>query len=113
MLKRYEQYGFTLDKDLIELDKFFEHKFFDNLHIDVYTSSPYMLLLRTIEKNVEIIRDEDRIIIRNGKINKTTIANISKKNIDECIIKRYDVNCYEIVLSLGEIFYKIFAVLMS
>lgn len=115
VLKRFksycEKYGFTTDKDLLELNNIFKHNHFTKLHIDIYTENPYMLLSRMAENNVDSVIENDRIIIRKGDRNKTSIVNILKDNIDCCIVKRYDNTRYEIIVSMCGIYYKIFAIL--
>lgn len=82
------------------------------MHIDMYQNKPcYSLLLRSNENNVEIVPDNDRLILRNSGKGKRTIMNILKKDIDDCIYKRYDDNRYEIILSWNEIMYKMFVAL--
>lgn len=101
-------YGYTADKELSGFNDILKHKKFEKLHIGMYTKEPYMLLLNTEIENAKIVPDDNRLIIKSGGINKTTVMNIFKKDIDECIYKKYDANRYEIVFSLGGIFYRVF-----
>lgn len=115
MLKHLETYcdlyGYTLDKGLSKLNEVAGHKNFKKLHISLYNAEKYMLLLKTDVDDAEIVPDDNRLVIKSNGINKSTIMNIFKNDIDECIYKVYDVNRYEMVLSLGGIFYRIFALL--
>jgi hypothetical protein len=117
MLKHFETYcdlyGYTLDKGLSKLNEVAGHKNFKKLHISLYNAEKYMLLLKTDVDDAEIVPDDNRLVIKSNGINKSTIMNIFKNDIDECIYKVYDVNRYEMVLSLGGIFYRIFAVLTA
>lgn len=106
-----DKYGFTLDKDLSELNRIICKKNFKKLHIDTYLEDPYTLLLRTIESNVVISLEKDRIIIRKNDRNKTTVTNISLESIDNCITKRYDNTRYEIIFTVHNICYKIFVII--
>ena len=88
-------------------------KKFKELHINMYAKEQYMLLLKTNVKNAEIYPDDNKLIIKETGMNKSTIVNILKNDIDGCIYKRYNANRYEIVFSLGDIFYRVFALLKA
>ena len=103
----YDVAGTSMLKDLMDPKKF------EKLHINMYSKGQYMLLLKTDVENAEIYPDDNRLIIKTNGKNQSTIMNIFKKDIDECIYKRYDVNRYEIVFSLGDIFYRVFALLKA
>lgn len=102
-----EESAIVLSNKLSEL----KYNKLKELHIDMYAEEPYMLFLKTDVKNAEIIPDEHRVIIKNGSANKSTIMNIIKEDIDECVYKRYDSNRHEIVFTLNGILYKMFVLL--
>lgn len=105
-----DKYGFTTDQDLSELNKLLQHNQLEKIHIDIYANNTYMLFLRAIENDVRSRIENSRIIISKNDNNNTSLVNIPVESIDACIIKRYDNARYEIVISIGDILYKIFAI---
>ena len=98
------QYGFTLDENLMELNRIFFYKCL-SIYIEVYIDSPYALLCKTKKEKVEVVQDNDRIIILN-KAKKETLTNIPKKDIDCCLIKEYTNGCHEVIMAIRGIRYK-------
>lgn len=116
VIKDFDTYCNLYGYDVVEtsmLKNIMNPKKFEKLHINVYSKKQYTLLLKTDVKNAEICSDDNRLIVKSGGKNKSTIMNILKKDIDECIYKRYDVDRYEIVFSLGDIFYRVFVLLKA
>lgn len=103
------KYGFVADNDKTKIKNIFNNNKFNNLHIEIYSNSPYMLLLRAVESNV-LTEVKDGRIIAGTKSNEgiTTVLNILLENIDRCFIKQYDDTRYEIVFSLLGLQYKMF-----
>ena len=104
-------YGYAVAEETFMLKDIMKPKKFEELHINMYAKEQYMLLLKANIKNAEICPDDNRLIVKSNGTNKSIIMNIFKKDIDECIYKRYNANRYEIIFSLGDIFYRVFAVL--
>ena len=103
-----KKYGFVSDDTKIEFKRIINHNRFKTLHIETYTLEPYMLLLRTIEKNVSIAIKDGRIIIRKMDKYNTGIADILFDRITDCIIKKYNDIQYEIIFAVHNIYYKLF-----
>lgn len=92
-------------------------KSFTNLqevYIDIYPENPlvnslapFMLLLRTTDKNVLVENNKERLILkRNDKYN-TYIMNILYSEINECYVKSVG-RSIELVINVQNIYYKIF-----
>lgn len=80
------------------------------VHIDTYSISPYMLFARTVEKDVKIILENGRFIIkRNDKYN-TTVMNIVISNVENFVVQKYGEHNKELLFNIHNIHFKIFAV---
>ena len=113
LLRYCDLYGYSSDEELSELIDALKDKKMKRLHIDMYADNPHILFLKTDVKDAEIISDENRFIISSGNINKSTIVNIFKNDIEECIYKRYGSNRFEIIFSLGNILYRLLATMAA
>ena len=102
-----KKYGFVSDDTKIEFKHILNHNRFKTLRIEAYTLDPYMLLLRTIERNVSIVIEDGRIIIRKMDKYNTSIADILFDRIADCIIKKYNDTQYEIIFAVHNIYYKL------
>ena len=84
----------------------------DKMHTDIYTVNPYRLLLRSEASGIKMLVDDDRIIIRSSDEDGKSFMNIPiedifETGIDNCIYKRHNIDCYEIVFKFGDnILYK-------
>lgn len=82
------------------------------VHIDTYpenpfiSSSSFMLLLRTSEKNVMASVDDERLILKRSDSQNTYIMNILLSKIIECFSKTSD-NYSEYILNVQNIYYRI------
>ena len=83
------------------------------IHIDIYpenplisSSSSFMLLLRTIEKNATVSNDEDRIVLKKNDRYQTYFMNVLFSEITECYYKISD-GLSEFILSIQNIYYRI------
>lgn len=107
------KYGFVKDENCIQFNKVFKNNNkLKEIHIDIYQDNPFastsafMLLLRAIEYNVEVMTDGNRIILRKCDKCKTYLINILCPNILECFSKTSE-NCIEFILNIQNIYYKI------
>ena len=82
------------------------------VHIDAYPENPatsstsFMLLLRTSEKNVTVLIDKGRLIFKRNDNQDTYFMNILLDKIIECFSKITD-SCSEYILNVQNIYYKI------
>lgn len=106
-----EKYGFIYDNTKTDFKNIINHNVFKTLCIETYTLNPYMLLLRTIEKNVLAEIKDGRIMIRKRDKHKTSIADIVFDQIANCIVKKYNDIQYEIVFVIHNIYYKLLVVI--
>lgn len=109
------KFGLVNDENNLQLKKVFKNNIkLNEVHIDIYpenplinSSSPFMLLLRTIEKNALVLNDGDRLIFKkNDDKFETYIMNILFSEITECYYKltnRYS----EFIINIQNIYYRI------
>ena len=100
-----ENYGFTKDKDMVQLSYALIDKRPNGIMIDAYTYTPYMLLLRASVRNPVVELTNNQLTI--CKNDDTSIANILLESIDNCISKWYNDTRLEMVVSMYGLCYKI------
>lgn len=108
------KFGMTKDEDNSQLKEVFKNDLkLKEIHIDIYpehplfsSSAPFMLLLRTIEKNAIVLNDEDRIILKRSDKYSTYFMNLLFSEITECYYKYLD-NFHEFILNVRNIYYRI------
>lgn len=107
------KFGFAKDKDNCQLEEVFKNNLkLKEVYIDVYPENPlsssasFMLLLRTHEKNVIVLNDDIRLILKKNDRYENYFMNILFSKITECFFKITD-GCYEFILNVQNIFYKI------
>lgn len=82
------------------------------VHIEAYpedpftSSSSFMLLLRTSEKNASVSINDDRLIVKRNDHQNTYLMNILLSKISECFLRTSD-NYSEHILNVQNIYYKI------
>ena len=83
------------------------------VHIDIYSENPlvsstkpFMLLLRTIEKNTVVSNDKDRIILKKNDRYSTCFMNVLFSEIIDCYYKASD-GCFEFILNIQNTYYRI------
>lgn len=108
------KFGLNKDENNFQLNEIFKNNFkLKEIHIDIYpdnplvsSSAPFMLLLRTIEKNVMVSNDGNRLVlIRNDGFNAYFI-NVLFSEISECYYKGSN-NSFEFILKIQNIWYRI------
>jgi hypothetical protein len=84
------------------------------IHIDVYpenpliaSSEPFMLLLRTIEKNIVVSNNWNRLILKkNDDKFENYFMNVLFSEIKECHYKKIN-DYFEFILNIQNIYYRI------
>lgn len=71
----------------------------------IYSKKPFMLLLRTVEKDVIASIDDDRIILTRNDGCKTQFVNVLFSEIAECYYQTFS-NCSEFILNIQNIWYR-------
>ena len=108
------KFGLVKDENNSQLKEIFKNDLkLKEIHIDVYpenplisSSTPFMLLLRTIEKNAMVSNDESRIVLKKNDMHETHFMNVLFSEITECCYKVSD-GFSEFILSIQNIYYRI------
>ena len=107
--------GFAKDENNAKLNESFKDDTkLKEVHIDIYPANPlvssptpYMLLLRTIEKKMLVKNSGTRLVLKkNIDSYDTYFMNILFSEITECYYKVAD-NCSEFILNIQNIYYRI------
>lgn len=111
----FNKLGFTKDDSNIKLNEIFRDNIkLKEIHIDCYpanplvsSSTPFMLLLRTIEKKILVKNSGTRLVLKK-RIDSfdTHLMNIILSEINECYYKSID-GYFEFVLNIQNIYYRI------
>jgi hypothetical protein len=111
--KTLMKFGFINDENCLRLKEFLKNNLkLKEIHIDIYPDNPlksstsFMLLLRTSEKNIIISNDGNRLILKKNDRYETHIMNVLFSKITECFFKVSD-SCSEFILNVQNIFYRI------
>lgn len=116
MNKDMIKFGFIEDENNSKLKEVFKNaSVFKEIHMDIYNANPivsslepFMLLLRTIEKNakVKIDDEENRLILSRNDRFGTYFINVLFSQIQECYYK-YNYISVEFILNIQNIWYRI------
>ena len=107
--------GFAKDEDNTKLNEVFKDNIkLKEIHLDVYptnplvsSSTPYMLLLRTIEKKMLVKNSGTRLVLKKVVDNYDTyFINVLFSEVTECYYKGSD-GYYEFILNIQNIYYRI------
>ena len=108
-----KKFGFTKDENNLKLKEAFKNEStLKQVHIDIYSESPlessssFMLLLRTSERNVNILNDNNRIILKKNDTYKTQFMNVLFSEIKECFV-RITEGYFDFILKIQNIYYKV------
>lgn len=111
--KTLMKFGFVNDESGAQLKKFFKNDLkLKEVHIDIYPDNPlksstsFMLLLRTFEKNAVASNDGVRLIFKKDDKFETHFVNILFSKIEECFYNISD-NYSEFILNVHNIYYRI------
>ncbi|MDD5980179.1 MAG: hypothetical protein PUC23_03605 [bacterium] len=111
--KSFMKYGFINDVNNAKLKEIFKDGTkIREIHMDIYPDNPidnsmlFMLLLRTIEKNVLVTNDDNRIILKKNDKYKTCFVNVLLSKITECFFRTFE-NCIEFILNIHNTYYRV------
>ena len=112
--KTLVKFGFIKDENNFQLKEIFKNNFrLKEVYIDIYTenplvssSQPFMLLLRTIEKNTIVSNDEERLVLTRDDRYDTYFMNVLFSEIKECYYKDTYASS-EFILNIQYIWYRI------
>ena len=109
------KFGLTKDENNFKLKEVLKDNIkLKEIHIDIYaenpliaSSTPFMLLLRTIEKKMIVSNNGDRLILKKV-IDKfeTHFMSVPFSEIKECYYKSYN-GLSEFILNIQNIYYRI------
>lgn len=109
------KFGFARDEKNTKLKEVFKDSVkLKEIHIDIYptnplvsSSTPYMLLLRTIENKILVKNDGTRLILKKNVDNYSTyFMNILFSEIKECYYNGSN-ELSEFIINIQNIYYKI------
>ena len=109
----FAKFGFVAEKDYSKLVELIKNTTrLKKVHIDTYPENPlipsgsHMLLLRTVEKNIEILVEDNRLIFKKNDMYGTHCMNVLISKIKECFFK-ITGDCDEYIINIQNIYYKI------
>lgn len=105
---------FIKDENNLRLKEIFKDNIkLKDIHIDVHSknplvtsSEPFMLLLRTIEKNIIVENNGDRLVLKKNDGRGTYVMSVLFSKITECHYISFK-NHSEFILNIQNIYYKI------
>ena len=109
------KFNFTKDENNMKLNEVFKDNIkLKEIHIDIHptnplisSSTPFMLLLRTIEKKMLVKNSGTRLVLKKNIDNYDTyFMNIVLSEIKECYCKSVD-GYSEFILNIQNIYYRI------
>lgn len=108
------KFGLTKDENNLKFKEVFEDKIkLKEIHIDAYpenplvtSSAPFMLLLRTIEKNAIVSNDGNRLVLKKNDRYNNCFMNVLFSKITECYYKSFN-DCSEFIINIQNIYYRI------
>lgn len=111
--KTLMKFGFVNDEGSLQLKEFFKNDLkLKEVHIDIYPnnplkpSTPFMLLLRTSEKNTIASNDGIRLVLKKDDRYETHFMNVLFSKIEKCFCNISD-NYSEFILNVHNIYYRI------
>ena len=98
-------------KAIPAFEKVFKNTILKRATIEIYLENPFMLLTRTLGKNLISEYKQDNLIISNWNRHKTRIASIPLSEIKEYGFKQFADNEFEIRFEIQNIIYKVYAII--
>lgn len=98
-------------KPVSSFERVFKNTVLKRIDIEIYLENPFVLLAKTLNKNLLSEYKHDKLVISNGNRHKTRIACIPLQEIKEYEFKQYAENEFEIVFVVQNIVYKVYAVI--
>lgn len=108
------KFGLIKDEGNAKLKEIFRNNArLKEVHIDIYpesplvsSSKPFMLLSRTIEKNIIVLIDENRIILKDDSKWGTYFMNILSSEITDCCYQELYNEYFEFIFKVQNIYYR-------
>lgn len=107
------KFGFVKDENNFQLKEILKDNIsIKEIHIDTYSENPlssstyFMLLLRTSEKNAITSNDGSRLILKKDDKEKTHVMNVLFSKVAECFFKVSE-GYSEFILNIQNIYYRI------
>lgn len=106
------KFGFVKEEDFRLKEMIKNEIKLKEIYIDTFPENPFIstdsfsLLLRTTEKNVTILIDNNRLVLRRNDSCKTYLMNVLISKITECFLKISE-EYSEFVLNIHNIYYRI------
>lgn len=97
-------------KTIPAFEKVFKNTILKKAIIEIYLENPFMLLTRTLGKNLISEYKQDNLIISNENRHKTRIVSIPLSEIKEYGFKQFADNEFEISFEIQNVIYKVCAV---
>lgn len=112
--KTLMKFGLTKDENNLKLKEVLKNNTKLEIHIDIYSenplmtssTTPFMLLLRTIEKRATVSNDEHRLVLKKNDNYETHLMNVLFSKIVECFYKISD-GYSEFILNIQNIYYRL------
>lgn len=108
------EFGFINDTNNLQLKETFKDgKKLKEMHIEIYPNNPieshtpFKLFVRTIEKNVKVSNNGDRLILKMNDRFETHIVNVLLSDITECFTETVNEHCSTFIMNIQNIWYKI------
>lgn len=110
------KFGLVKDENNSKLKEVFKDNVrLKEIHIDTYPENPlvtsvtpFMLLLRVVEKKMLVSNDENRLIFKKTVYDfETHFMNVPFSEIKECYYKVVTNGCFEFILNIQNIYYRI------
>lgn len=80
------------------------------IHIDTYSINPYMLFSRAVEKDVRVILESGRFIVRRNDDHGTTVMNVVLSSMDNFVMRKCGEHNRELLFNIHNICFKILTV---
>lgn len=105
-------HGFTEDSDKKVLSRLFtNNKKFKEVNISVNLTEPFMLLVRSKEKNITVevnsVQENRLILKKNSGRCSTVIMNVLLNEINDCLVKDYGNGLFEFEFKVRDFRYSL------
>lgn len=110
----YMKFGLIKDEENLRLKEVFKNNVrLKETHIDIYpdnplikSSAPFMLLLRAVERDILIINDDNRLILKRRNDENTCLMNVLFSEITDCYCNISE-SYTEFIFKIQNTYYKI------
>ena len=108
------EFGFINDEDNLRLKETFkDNKKLKEMHIEIYPNNPmesrntFSLFIRTVEKNVKVLNDGNRLVLKMNDRFETCVANILWSDITKCLAEISNGSYSSFIVNVQNIWYRI------